>query len=497
MTRVSPSGARAASLFARDGKGGMVEERPTRAGSPDARMTDAAPAPSPAIPARDRHGNGVLAAFAGPSLPFAALGLPLIVHLPTFFARSLGLPLAAITAMFFVARILDIGADPFIGMWIDKTRTRIGRFKPWIIAGGLLLMVATWLCFLPVPGASLPYLAICLVGIYVAFSVVVLAQTSWAAVLSANYNERSRVYGWWQFGNVVGILLVLLLPVIVAARGGTEAQGVAAMGLFIVVLIPITVGLAVWLLPEPRVVGECHATLKDYFAFFKLASIRRLMLTDLLYGLAPGITGALALFYFTTVKAMDLGQANILIFAYFAAGLAGSPLWSWAALKLGKHRALALAGLVYAAAYVGVWAAPAGDFGMAVASMLLVGLPFPAGQILIRAMMADIGDEERLESGEDRSAMLFALMTLTNKLGTALSTVVLLPLAWVGFQQATGATNTASALNTLSGLFVILPILLLVASSLIIRRFPIDEARQKQVRAALEARDAGAGAASA
>ena len=64
-------------------------------------------------------------------------------------------------------------------------------------------------------------------------------------------------------------------------------------------------------------------------------------------------------------------------------------------------------------------------------------------------------------------------------------------------KQATGATNTPQALNTLSGLFVILPILMLVASSLIIRRFPIDEARQKEVRAALEARDAKAGAASA
>ncbi len=176
-------------------------------------MTDASPAqPTPPSPsAAPRRSNLILAAFAGPSLPFAALGLPLIVHLPTFFARSLGLPLASITAIFFVARILDIGADPFIGMWIDKTRTRIGRFKPWIMGGGLMLMVATWLCFMPPPGAGLPLLATCLVGIYVAFSVVVLAQTSWAAVLSANYNERSRVYGWWQFGNVVGMLLVLLL----------------------------------------------------------------------------------------------------------------------------------------------------------------------------------------------------------------------------------------------------------------------------------------------
>ena len=437
----------------------------------------------------ERHSNGVLAAFAGPSLPFAALGLPLIVHLPTFFAQSVGIPLTAVTAMFIVARVLDIGADPFLGMWMDKTRTRIGRFKPWIIGGGLMLMIGTWLAFMPPQGAPLPYLAACLVAIYVAFSVVVLAQTSWAAVLSANYNERSRVYGWWQFGNVVGMLLVLLLPVIVAARGGTQAQGVAAMGVFIVVLLPITIGIAVWKVPEPRVHSECHAGLKEYFAFFKLSSVRRLMLTDLLYGLAPGITGALALFYFKAVKGMDDGQANILIFAYFAAGLAGSPLWSWVSLRVGKHRALALAGLLYAAAYIGVWLAPAGSFPMAVGSMLLVGIPFPAGQILLRSMMADVGDEERLASGEDRSGMLFALLTLTNKVGTALATVVLLPLTWVGFKEAHDAVNEPAALGMLTFLFVALPIAVLVTSSLIIRGFPIDQKRQQEVRAALDARD--------
>lgn len=438
-----------------------------------------------------RPSNLTLAAFAGPSLPFAALGLPLIVHLPTFFAQSLGVPLGMVTVMFIFARVFDVGADPFLGMWMDKTRTRLGRFKPWIMAGGLVLMVATWLSFMPV-SRNVVYLSLALLAIYVAFSVVVLAQTSWAATLSPNYNERSRVYGWWQFGNVVGMLLVLLLPVIIEGRGGTEAQGVAAMGAFIIVLLPVTIGIAVWKVPEPPAKTECHATIGDYFAFFKLSSIRRLMLTDLLYGLAPGITGALALFYFKSVKGMDGFQANILIFAYFAAGLGGALLWTWVARKLGKHQALAVAGLIYAAAYIGVWLAPVGNFPVAIASMLLVGIPFPAGQILLRAMMADVGDEERLVSGEDRSGMMFALLTLTNKVGTALSTVVLLPLTWAGFQEAAGAPNTPHALGVLTFLFVALPIMVLVTSSIVIRRFPISEARQLEVRAALEERDAGA-----
>jgi GPH family glycoside/pentoside/hexuronide:cation symporter len=436
-----------------------------------------------------RRSNWILAAFAGPSLPFAALGLPLIVHLPAFYAQSVGLPLQSVSLMFFIARTLDIGADPFLGGWMDRTRGRFGRFKPWLVAGALPMMIATWLLFMPPKGANLVFLTLCLLAVYVTFSIVVLAQTSWAATLSTDYDQRSRVYGWWQFGNMVGMLLVLLLPPIISARGGTQAQGVAAMGWFIVVLLPITVGIAVWKVPEPRPETECHATIADYFAFFKLSSVRRLMLTDLLYGLAPGITGALALFYLQTVKGMSEGQASILIFCYFVGGLVGAPIWGWAATKFGKHKALSIAGVVYAAAYVVVWLAPAHNLAAQVGSMLFVGIPFGAGQILLRAMMADVGDEERLASGEDRTGMMYALLTLTNKVGTALSSAVLFILSLSHYDQAPGAHNSSAAINTLTFLFVALPILVLIVSSMIINRFPIDETRQKQTRAALEARD--------
>lgn len=440
-----------------------------------------------------RPSNLTLALFSGPCLPFAALGLALIVHLQNFYAVSVGLPLGLTGIMFGVARSLDIGADPFLGGWMDKTRTPIGRFKPWLIAGTIPLMLASYVLFLPPENVGVAFLTFWLMVVYIGFSIVVLAQTSWAATLSADYGERSRVYGWWQIGNVTGMILVLLLPVIVTQRGGTQADGVAAMGLFIVILLPLTVGLAVWKVPEPKVQTGSHGTLKDYFAFFRLSSVRRLMLTDLLYGLAPGITGALALFYFEAVKGMTAFQSNILIFMYFLAGLIGAPIWSGLSIKIGKHKALAVAGLVYAAAYISVWLAPPGSFPLALVSMMLVGLPFSAGQILLRSMLADVGDEQRLESGEDRTGMLFALLTLTNKIGTLLSAIVFLPLALADFDKAPEATNDALALNVLTGLFVALPMGVLILASVIIRRFPIDEARQLAVREALAVRDAARG----
>ena len=199
-----------------------------------------------------------------------------------------------------------------------------------------------------------------LLVVYIGFSMSVLAQTSWASVLSPDYDQRARIYGFWTIGNVLGILLVLLIPVIVSARGGDLAKGVKGMGWFIIILLPITIGLAAWRVPEPMPKEPRHPQWSAYLDFIRMASVRRLMWTDLLFGLAPGVTGALALYYFQAVKHLTLFQAQLLIFLYFAAGLVGGVLWSWLATKIGKHKALAAAGLMFALAYLVVAAVPPG-----------------------------------------------------------------------------------------------------------------------------------------
>jgi Na+/melibiose symporter-like transporter len=350
--------------------------------------------------------------------------------------------------------------------------------------------LATWMLFMPPSGVGAVFLTAWLLVVYLGFSMSVLAQTSWASVLSPDYDQRARIYGFWTIGNVLGILLVLLLPVIVEARGGSQADGVKAMGLFILILLPITIGLAVWKVPEPMPKEGAHAAFRDYLDFVRMGSVRRLMWTDLLFGLAPGVTGALALYYFQAAKQLTPFQSNILIFLYFAAGLIGGVLWSWLATKIGKHKALAAAGLMFAIAYVAVALVPPGDFILACVTMVGVGIPFCAGQVLLRAMLADVGDEDRLNCGKDRTAQLFALLTATIKIGYALAGATFIPLGMAGFNRE-GGPQTDQAILALQLLFVGLPIVFLLAASAVIYSFPMDKARQMDIRRQLEARQLG------
>ena len=64
----------------------------------------------------------LLAPFASASMPVAALGIPLTVYLPNYYASHIGLSLAAVGAAFSIVRLIDIVFDPMIGVAINATR---------------------------------------------------------------------------------------------------------------------------------------------------------------------------------------------------------------------------------------------------------------------------------------------------------------------------------------------------------------------------------------
>ncbi|AYV48073.1 MFS transporter [Caulobacter flavus] len=439
--------------------------------------------------AEPRRSNAVLAAYASPTLPLAGLGLPLVVYLPEYYVSELGLSLSVVGMAFLLVRLADIVLDPILGGLMDRTRSKWGRFRPWLAASVPLLMAASYALFMAKPGIGPVFLWAWLIVVYIGFSMAVLAQTAWGAVLSPDYQQRSRIYGFWSAGNVVGMILVLLLPPLVAfAFKGDHAAGVRAMGWFIIVLMPLTALLAGVVVGEPPAPAQRHeAGLKQYLGLLKSSTVQKLLVADLLMGLAPGIGGALFFFFFERIKGIPKDQAGILLLVYFVAALAGAPLWPWIAKTMGKHTSLAIAGVMYAVFQVAAVITPSGINLFGVAVLVLAGLPYSAAPLLVRSMMADIGDEERLNTGVDRTGLLYAIVNGTVKLGFALAIGVFLVLEKLGFDPKIPSAQGDTALIVL---YTVVPAALGVLVSVIIVRYPLDAKRHAEIRAKLDARDA-------
>ena len=164
-------------------------------------------------------------------------------------------------------------------------------------------------------------------------------------------------------------------------------------------------------------------------ALAKNPLLLRLIVLDILTSVAPGITGAMFLFYFEHRLGFAAREASLLLLIYFVAGFAAAPLWIALARRIGKHRALAAAALAYAAFQLGLSLLPP-SLGMAgaIPAMAIVGLPYIAAPSLLRAMMNDAADVDRLETGLDRNALLQALLTSTQKISYAMPVAIIYPI---------------------------------------------------------------------
>ena len=176
--------------------------------------------------------------------------------------------------------------------------------------------------------------------------------------------------------------------------------------------------------------------------------------------------------------------ANLMLLAYFLAALLGAPLWSWLAVRIGKHRALACNALFVMVSLVLVMAVPMTSAPVAILVMALAGLPYSGAGVLLRAMLADLGDEMQLDTGVDRTGLLYATLSGTGKIGSALALTTFVILDAVGF-QAQARHNTPGALAGLQAMFVGLPVLLSLAAAFVILGYRLDSRRHAEIRTAL------------
>ncbi len=433
---------------------------------------------------------GRLLAFIGPCLPFAALGLPLAVTLPEYYGTQLKIG-EVVGLVFLIVRCFDILVDPPLGYFMDRTRTKIGRFKLWLLICLPILFVSTGFIFMAHMGVDAPYLGIWLFVLYVGFSIAALSQASWGAVLSDDYNERSRIFAWWQVGNIFGILCVVMIPVIVNTwLKYPYGLAVQIMGLFIMVSLPITIGIAIWAVPEKMSNAATHdIKLSHYFDMWKRRNVRCILWADLFMGLAPGVMSALFFYFFEQTKGLVRGQTNIAMLLYFVAGIVGAPIWVFVSKRYGKHGTLIGSSLLFALLYAVTYFAPKGNFPVCAALTFLTGIPYAASLLLTRACMADIGDAVLLETGHDHKGTLMAILSATTKIGYALSAFTITIVGWLHFNVKVPAQSPPDSLMWLQILFIGLPVIFLLLGALVMKDYDLTPERHADIMAKLRAKE--------
>ena len=432
--------------------------------------------------------------FSTSAMPLGALGLAMAIYVQPYFAQDLGVGLVVLGAAFGVVRLIDIFIDMLLALAMDRTHTRIGRYRPWLIGGAPILMVAVYELFMAQRGIGMNFLVIWLLVMNLGISVIGIARFAWSATLVTKYSERSLFYGVMAFVAVFGNVIVLFMPVVTASLPHhTMADNIHLMGWTILALTPITVALTATFTPEQinPDAKSLRAPLTDYIDLVRRPEVLRLFFMSLCTTLGPGWMANLYIFFFTVARGFTTGQASLLLIFYVAAGALGAPLVGLIASRFSKHRTLILGTVCYSLGLCTVMVVPKADFLLSVPVMMWCGFWGAGFDLMSGAMMADVGDHVRLDQGKERMGLLFAVISLAGKLASAGAVLIAYPLlAVLGFVPTIGVHNTPSAINGLELAFILGPIFFVALGGACCIGWKLDADRHAQIRTELEARDA-------
>ena len=145
-------------------------------------------------------------------LPVTMALFPVMVFVPMFYTSEMGIPLTLAANIILIVRIFDVFTDPLAGYLGDRTTTRWGRRRPWIAAATPVLMLGFYMLFLPPDGVGASYMFGWMLFLSLGTTMMMIPYYAWAAELSPDYHERSRITGWRSMMGVVGSLAAQLVP---------------------------------------------------------------------------------------------------------------------------------------------------------------------------------------------------------------------------------------------------------------------------------------------
>lgn len=422
-----------------------------------------------------------------------------------------GAQLAALTAIMVAMRVFDALNDPLMGMVVDNTRTRWGKFKPWIAAGALAWAVAGVAMFADWPATGWAYVAVfaaCYLAFEISYTVNDISYWGMLPSLSRDQKERERIGSVARICASIGTFSVVvgIVPVtgFLTERLGDARSAWAAVAVGVVVAM-LAFQVLAFFARERVAVDTGRVTWRE--AWRAIAGNDQLMWTMLgmtLFMAGYTATTSLGLYYFTYV----LGDAGA--YALFALMLGVTQIVTLALFPLIASRVRRFRIHLIATAFVCAGYALMLAAGGALPVVLAAGVLLFAGQAAIQVLLvmfvADSVEYGQWKLGHRTESLTFAIQPfiykLSNGLATAAVGATLIVAGIGGTGNAGGAAVSAAQANPelvgsaqvtvpISVTMLAVPLVLAVISYLVLRaKYRLDEATYAGIIADLRAREA-------
>ena len=415
-----------------------------------------------------------------------------------YYNTVLGISGTFTGVMMMAARVFDAFNDPMMGIVVEKTHTKIGKFRPWILSGTVMNSLVLFGMF-SVPenlkGSGLLVWATVAYFLWgMTYTVMDIPFWSMIPAITKTGTDRENLSVIGRTASSVGYAIPTVTTMLIVTRiGGSERAGFMFLAGVIAAVFVVTELVTFLGVKERRVIKQDTPSVKEMFkSLFTNDQAMIVVVSIILFNASLYITTQLALYFFK----YDIGNSDL--YSLFGTiGGAGQVLsmvslpvlrkkWSSKSILSG-----AIATTIFGYVLLFVLSS------LSITNVILLGLcafiiyiGFGLATVLTTIFLADTVDYGEWKNGKRNESVIFSMQTFVVKLASAISVLV----AGVGIDviglDTNAETQSASTIFGLRFIMIIIPIVGLIAAILYFRKkYQLTEERNKEIAEELRIRN--------
>ena len=410
-----------------------------------------------------------------------------------------------IMTVILVIRVAELFIDPFIGNTIDKTNTRWGRFKPWVIVGGFVAALSLAILFTDLGGltTSNPLLYLIIFAILylvmdIFYSAKDVAIWSMVPAMSFDSKEREITATFARIGSVFGaqLVTVMVIPIVLFfskdANGGVgDANGWLAFALIgggVSLLGAVILGLGTKEQASALRENKKETTFKEVFSILgKNDQLMWIAITFLIFCFGQDLVNSFQMYYFAYILGDStylsfLGIINVII------GLLAVALFPVLTTKF-KRRNLFFYSIVIMIIALIIYAFAGTNSVLVLIAAGLFNLPQPLVFLVVLMTITDTVEYGQLKIGHRDESLILSIRPLVNKLsGAVTSAIVGFTAVWVGMSgKATADSITDSNKMMFELIMFAVPIVFMLIATLLYKtKVTLTEEKHAEIVRELE-----------
>ncbi len=414
-----------------------------------------------------------------------------------FLTDVVGLRPAMAAVALFVGRTSDYLNDPIIGYLSDRTRSRWGRRRPFILFGmipfALVYMLMWWKPPFNSQVALAIYYAVAFVLYDTAATVMYMPYFAMTPELTSDYDERTALTSYRMVFSILGALIGYVVPLAIigtmdpdaASRVMSVGAGVAIVSILPMLLVFFGTRERVEFQEQeqPKLIDSLKAAIRNKPFLYAISIF---LLTWTAFDVLQTV-----LLYYLKYRLNLAGSGDLIFGVLFIGALVSLPFWEWASSRWDKRRAY-IAAMAYLAVVMLCLGFMNPSWGLPVFAVLsaLAGLGVGAIQLLTWSMIPDTVEWDEYQTGQRHEGMFYSLVTTFRKVAVSISIpLAMLMLEWTGY-VANAETQPHSAIFGLQMLIGPIPAACLLAGILLALFYPLTREKHTELRTELEERRA-------